>query len=114
METTSVKFSAATRAALLVIFSLPAISAGQQVPPCSGGRTLECCEQVVPVNSTAALEALAPLGTLGPSDGTLNESDTIGVNCFSAASQVVCTGTFVCCLNNSFNGVVAMDCVEPF
>ncbi|KAF9557045.1 hypothetical protein CPC08DRAFT_725333 [Agrocybe pediades] len=96
----SLKFAKA-----LLMSSLPAIAAGQQL--CTGGRTPQCCDRVLPASSNAAQALLGLLGIVVPNSGSTN----IGVNCFNAAIQIVCKGQVVCCLNNSFAPTVSIDCI---
>ncbi|KAF9463412.1 fungal hydrophobin-domain-containing protein [Collybia nuda] len=72
---------------------------------------LQCCDSVQPADSAAVAILFGLLGIIRQGLAT-----PIGISCtpidvFGIGAGGACTAQPVCCANNNFHGVVAIDCV---
>ncbi|KDR69197.1 hypothetical protein GALMADRAFT_145599 [Galerina marginata CBS 339.88] len=66
-----------------------------------------CCSSVLSASDPAAQALLGLLGIPGSPTGP------IGSNCKALGLLgSKCTGTILCCMNNSYNGAIAYGCVK--
>ncbi|KLO12462.1 fungal hydrophobin [Schizopora paradoxa] len=93
-----------------IAFASP-MPAPSQTPPstppatCSG--TISCCNSVGHANDGLIGVLLGLLGVVVKDLTVL-----IGVTCSPISSGQSCALSTVCCTNNSFNGVIALDCTQ--
>ncbi|KAI1796996.1 fungal hydrophobin [Ganoderma leucocontextum] len=94
---------------VLGLGGVPSLAARDE--PCDGGAgTLLCCDTIV----TADDPTLSPiLNSLGIAPGSLD--GLVGVTCKpidTIDGNQSCAAKRACCTDNSFNGVIALQCTE--
>nr|VWP01147.1 Exonuclease domain-containing protein [Ganoderma boninense] len=73
----------------------------------SGAGTLLCCDLLASANDPVVVPILASLG-IPPS----SVDGPVGVTCTPVSSNQACPTQRACCIDNDFDGVVALDCTE--
>ncbi|KAJ7676644.1 fungal hydrophobin [Mycena polygramma] len=92
------------------LFNPTRVGEARQVPSGSPPAGLQCCNTVVSASNVVAGQLLSLLGV------NVSPSVPVGLNCSPVTVLGIgatCAENLVVCDNNSFNGIVAVNCV-PF
>ncbi|KAI0370767.1 fungal hydrophobin [Pilatotrama ljubarskyi] len=99
-----------SRAVALTISSLLLLASATPLEVagiCSNGSDALCCNAVMQASDPAAAGILGLLGVVVP-----NLNLIVGLTCspIGTPSTAACSANTVCCANDNFGGLIALDC----